>query len=62
MVHVHCTVPIRLETITKRQTSGFGGGGFGMVNCGRVHKLNWGAMDELIKSVVGLSVVVGLAD
>ena len=42
-------VPIRLETITKRQTSGFGGGGFGMVNCGRVHKLNWGAMDELIK-------------
>ena len=33
-----------------------------MVNCGRVHKLNWGAMDELIKSVVVLSVVVGLAD
>ena len=22
-----------------------------MVNCGRVHKLNWGAMDELIKRV-----------
>ena len=33
-----------------------------MVNCGRVHKLNWGGMDELLKSVVGLAVVVGLAD
>ena len=49
------TVPIRLETITKRQTSGFGGGGFGMVNCGWVHKLNWGGMDKLLKSVVGLA-------
>ena len=38
------------------------GGGFGMVICGRVHKLNWGGMDEFLKSVVGLSVVVGLAD
>ena len=26
-----------------------------MVNCGWVHKLNWGGMDELLKSVVGLA-------
>ena len=52
---LHFSLPIRLETITKRQTSGFGGGGFGMVNCGRVHKLNWGGMDKLLKSVVGLA-------
>ena len=47
--------PIRLETITNRQTSGFGGGGFGMATCGRVPKMNWGGGDEVPKCGVGLS-------
>ena len=38
------------------------GGGVGLATCGRVHKMYWGDMDELLKSVVGLAVVVGLAD
>ena len=33
-----------------------------MATCGRVHKMNWGGVDEPLKSVVGLAVVVGLAD